>query len=192
MPLLQVIWYIYIYIYIYCKDLVCTIVCVCVCIYIYILLTEYTRVGICLSIILNLLSAFKYTPRSRRRRWASDCITFLTRHNWEGSGACRFSLATFSLKFNNSSILTFSGVCCAVLHTRQTFYCRIACWNNSFGRVTWEGKYDVGRPKICKDPKNITDKAILYTLWVCGYYIYMYILVISSQHLQQNKLIMTT
>ena len=51
------------------------------------------------------------------------------------------------------------------------FYSRIAGWNKSFGRVTWESKYDVGRPETCKDPKN-TDEAILCTflsVWLQSY-----------------------
>ena len=48
----------------------------------------------------------------------------------------------------------------------HAFHCRIANRNNSFGWVTWEGKYDVGRPETCKEPKNITDEAILRTLSV--------------------------
>ena len=55
------------------------------------------------------------------------------------------------------------------------FYCRIAGWNKSFGRVTWESKYDVGRPETCKDPKNITDEAILCTFLKVFDYIYIYI-----------------
>ena len=47
-----------------------------------------------------------------------------------------------------------------ILRAWRIFYCRIAGWNNSFGRVAWESKYDVGRPETCKDPKNITDEAI--------------------------------
>ena len=89
-------------------------------------------------------------------------VYFLTGRDSVGNDVCRFSLAT-----NSSSI--FTGVCCAVLRTWWTFYCRIACWNISLGKVAWESKYDIGRPEICKDPKNITDEAILRTLWVFDY-----------------------
>ena len=57
------------------------------------------------------------------------------------------------------------------------FYIRIAGWNNSFGRVTWENKYDVGRPETCKDPKNITE-AILCTFLSVWLQIYIYILLV--------------
>ena len=50
-----------------------------------------------------------------------------------------------------------------ILHAGRIFYCRIAGWNKSIGRITWESKYDVGRLETCKDPKNITDEAILCT-----------------------------
>ena len=50
-----------------------------------------------------------------------------------------------------------------ILRVWRFFYCRIAGWNNSFGRVAWESKYDVGKPKTSKDPKNITEKVILRT-----------------------------
>ena len=104
---------------------------------------------------------YSYKIQKKTSKWL---FTFLARGD-----VYRFSLATFGLRLNSSSILTFSGVCSAVLRTWRTFYCRIACRNNSFGRVAWESKYDFGRPKICKEPKNIPDGAILGTLWVCDY-----------------------
>ena len=121
---------------------------------------ELTRVGLLKS------SCEWITTRSRRR--VSNCLPFLTRRDWKGSDlrVCRFSLATSSLKLNSSSILTFSGVYCAVLHARWIFYCRIAYRNNNFGRVAWESKYDAGRPETCKDPKNITDPAHSLGVWL--------------------------
>ena len=140
------------------------------CIYIYIYTNDQIRIYLLVILGQNLLSTCEYTPiRSRKRRKASDCFTFLTHHNWEGSDVCHFSLATSSLKLNSNSILTFSGVCFVVLRTWQTFYSRIARRNNSFIRVTWESKYDVGKPETCKDPKNITNEVILNTLWVRDY-----------------------
>ena len=53
--------------------------------------------------------------------------------------------------------------------SKKTFYSRIIHRDNSFGMVVWESQYDFGRPKTCKDSKNITDKVILCTLWVCDY-----------------------
>ena len=58
---------------------------------------------------------------------------------------------------------------CDVFACWAYFYCWIAGWNKSFGRVTWKSKYDVGRPETCKDPKNITDLAILCTFLVFDY-----------------------
>ena len=58
-------------------------------------------------------------------------------------------------------LFDISGVCCVVCRSSRTFYRRIACRNNSFGRVTWENKYDFGRSNTYMDPKNITDKVIL-------------------------------
>ena len=47
----------------------------------------------------------RYDRRKRSKK--SDCLPFLTRRDREGSDVCRFSSATFSLKLNRSSILTF-------------------------------------------------------------------------------------
>ena len=35
--------------------------------------------------------------------------------------------------------------------------------------VAWENEYNVGRLETCKDPQNITDEAIQFTLWVYDY-----------------------
>ena len=145
----------------------CVCVCVCVCVYIYIKIN-----WICAS--RNLLTYY-FEPNLAQWVWVYSYMiqedktskwlfTFLTCHNWEGSDVCHFLSATSSLKLNSSSILTFLGVCCVVLYTWWNFYCRIACWNNSFDRVAWESKYDGGRTETCKNPKIITNEAILYTV----------------------------
>ena len=54
-------------------------------------------------------------------------------------------------------------------------------WNKSFGMVTWESKYDVGRPETCKDPKNISDEAILCTFFkVFDYNIIFWFSILSN------------
>ena len=118
----------------------------------------------------NLLTCY-LGPNFAKRVWVYSykIQEKTTRRDWEGRDVCRFSLAAASLKLNNSCIWTFSGVYWAVLRTWWTFYCSIACQNNSFGKVAWENKYDFGKPETCKNPRNITNEVILRTLWVCDY-----------------------
>ena len=90
---------------------------------------------------------------------------YLYNSPWLG-GKWRRSFLIGQYHFKNSLAVAFDFfLLCelCVFACWAYFYCRIAGWNKSFGRVTWESKYDVGRPETCKDPKNITDEAILCT-----------------------------
>ena len=58
--------------------------------------------------------------------------------------------------------IAFHCVQCVIEYLTY-FWSYFSCRNNSFGRVAWENEYDVGRSETCK---NITEEAILCTLWV--------------------------
>ena len=79
-------------------------------------------------------------------RWNS--IDGQKKQSWENN-----SFATYSLKLIGVTFCLFLSGCCVVLCTWRTFYNRVACGNSkSFGRVARKSKYDVGRPKTCKNP----------------------------------------
>ena len=73
----------------------------------------------------------------------------------------------------------------------KLFYCRIAWRNNSFGRVTWVSKYDVGRHETCKDLKNNwwSNPAHSLSVWLQYIYIYIYISAFRQHFLVEAYLI---
>ena len=89
-------------------------------------------------------------------------FTFIIRRDSEGRDVGRFSLANTILKNSLAVAFNFSFVCTVCFCMLGVFFTAGSPAGTKVS-VTWESKYDVGRPETCKDPKNITDEAILCT-----------------------------
>ena len=101
-------------------------------------------------------------------------FTFIIRPDWEGSDVSRFSLANTILKLISTSILKilFSFVVWTVWFCMHAW--RIFTVGSPAGTLVSVGSLGsasiVGRPETWRDPKNITDEAILRTFfYVCDY-----------------------